>query len=190
MNEFLYDFARLLKKLHDFISRHSNHMDDKMLHFLVLGFTGIIIFAMTYPLFKRFDKKNNSIAMASVYTLATTVILTISMAFVLEVTPTLVFLPLGFGLIIFPISYRIFKVLDHNEQAFRMTNYFTLTMIITFAIAIEICQGRTKTGSMEVADAIFGIIGYIVMYLILCIIITVFKFFLRRRKKAKAKKDH
>ena len=136
MKEFLYEFAKLLKKLHDFIVRNSNHMDDKMLHFLVLGFTGIIIFAMTYPMFKRFDKKNNSIAMASVYTLATTAVLTLSMAFVLEVTPSLIFMPLAFGLILFPISYRIFRYLDRNEQAFRMTNYFTLTMIIIFAIAI------------------------------------------------------
>ncbi len=189
MSEFLYNLARILKKLHDFIARNSNHMDDKTLHFLVLGFTGIIIFALTYPMFKRLDKENNSIAMAIVYTFATTVIMTISMAFVLEVTPSLVFLPLVFTLAIFPISYQVYRYLDKHEQAFRMTNYFTLSMIILFAIAIEICQGRTKTGNMEVADAIFGIAGYIVMYLIMYAIISIFKLIFRR-KKTKAKKDH
>ena len=179
MNEFLYEFAKLLKKLHDFIERKSNHMDDKVLHFLVLGFTGLLIFALTYPMFKRLDKKNDSIAMAAVYTIATTAILTISMAFVLDVSEELIGVPFIIGFTIFIFSYQIFKVLDRNEQAFRMTNYFTTTIIICFAIAIEVCQGRTKTGNMEVADALFGIAGYIVMYAIMYIIITIFKLIFR-----------
>ena len=191
MSEFLYEFAKLLKKLHDFIARKCYRMDDKMLHFLVLGLTGMLIFALTYPMFKQFDKKNNSKAMAAVYTIATTAILTVSMAFVLDVdvSDELVFLPFIFGFVIFPSSYQIFKILDRKEQAFRMTNYFTLTMIICFAIAIEVCQGRTKTGNMEIADAIFGISGYIVMYLIMYVIISLFKLIFRR-KNPKAKKDH
>ena len=182
MADFLYEFARVLKEIHDFIARHSNHMDDKMLHFLVLGFTGIIIFALTYPMFKRLDKANNSIAMAVLYTLATTVILSISTAFVLDVTPTMIFLPLVFGFVIFPISYLVFKYLDHYEQAFKMTNLFTATMIVLFAFAIEVCQGRTDTGSFEVADALFGIIGYFVMYIIMCIIIAIVQFIFRKKK--------
>ena len=181
MNDFLYAFASLLKKLHDFIARKSNHMDDKILHFLVLGFTGLLIFALTYPMFKRFDKKNDSKAMAVVYTISTTVILTISMAFVLDVSEELVFVPFIFGFIIFPLSYKVFKILDKKEQSFRMTNYFTTTMIICFAIAIEVCQGRTKTGNMEVADAVFGIAGYIVFYLIMYGIISIFKFVFRHK---------
>ena len=181
MNEFLYEFAKLLKKLHDFIERKSNHMDDKVLHFLVLGFTGLLIFALTYPMFKRLDKKNDSIAMAAVYTIATTAILTISMAFVLDVSEELIGVPFIIGFTIFIFSYQIFKVLDRNEQAFRMTNYFTTTIIICFAIAIEVCQGRTKTGNMEVADALFGIAGYIVMYAIMHIIITLFKLIFRHK---------
>lgn len=179
---FLYELARVLKKIHDFIARNSNHMDDKMLHFLVLGFTGIIIFAITYPMFKRLDKANNPIAMTILYTLATTVVLTISTAFILDVTPAIALLPLIFGLAIFPLSYQIFKVLDKYEQAFRMTNLFTATMIILFAIAIEVCQGRTETGSVEVADALFGIAGYFVMYVIMRIIIAIFKLIFRKKK--------
>ena len=181
MNEFLYKFAKLLKKLHDFIARKSNHMDDKVLHFLVIGFTGLLIFALTYPMFKRLDKENDSIAMAVVYTIATTVILTISMAFVLDVSAKLVCVPFIFGFVIFPFSYQIFKVLDRNEQSFRMTNYFTSTMVVCFAIAIEVCQGCTKTGNMEFADALFGIAGYIVMYAIMYIIIMIFKLIFRHK---------
>lgn len=179
MDKFLFELARALKRIHDFIARHSHHINDKMLHFLVLGFTGMIIFAITYPMFKRFDKANNPIAMTTLYTFATTVTLTIATAFVVDVTQTMLLMPIIFGLAIFPTSYQIFKVLDKYEQAFRMTNLFTGTLIILFAFAIEVCQGRTKTGNVEVADAVFGILGYFVMYAIMYIIITIFKMIFR-----------
>ena len=187
MDNILYDIAFFLKKIHDFIVTISRHMDDKALHFLVLGFTGLIILGVTYPMFKLFDKRNNSYAMASVYTGTILVILTISMAAVQEMTVEGILLLLVFAMIIFVISYRIFKHLDYKDQALRITNFFTTTMIIIFAIGIELCQGLTKTGSMEVADILFGIAGYTIMYLILYLIIRLVKLLVRKRINSKSK---
>ena len=185
---FLNDFAKLLKKLHDFIARKS-HMDDKVLHFLVLGFTGLVIFALTYPMFKYFDKKDNPKAMTAIYTFATTMVLTVAMAFILDIS-NLIFIPFIFGFIIFLFSYQIFKDLDKNDETAKMTHYFVTTLITCFALSIEICQGFTETGNMEVADALFGIAGYIVMYYIFYIIIAIFSFIFSHRKDSESKKDH
>lgn len=187
--ELLNDFAKLLKKLHDFIARKSNHMDDKVLHFLVLGFTGLVIFALTYPMFKHFDEKDNPKAMTAIYTFATTMVLTIAMAFILDVS-NLIFIPFIFGFIIFIFSYQIFKDLDKNDETSKITHYFVTTIITSFAFSIEICQGFTETGNMEVADALFGIAGYIVMYYIFFIIIAIFNFIFSHRKDSESKKDH
>ena len=185
---FLNDFAKLLKKLHDFIARKSNHMNDKVLHFLVLGFTGLIIFALTYPMFKHFDKKNNPKAMAAIYTFATTMVLTVAMAFILDVS-NLIFIPFIFGFILFLFSYQIFKDLDKKDETSKITHYFVTTVIVCFAFSIEICQGFTETGNLEVADAIFGIAGYIMMFYILYIIVTLIKLIFYR-KGSESKKDH
>ena len=185
---FLNDFAKLLKKLHDFIARKSNHMNDKVLHFLVLGFTWLIIFALTYPMFKHFDKKNNPKAMAAIYTFATTMVLTVAMAFILDVS-NLIFIPFIFGFIIFLFSYQIFKDLDKKDETSKITHYFVTTVIVCFAFSIEICQGFTETGNLEVADAIFGIAGYIMMFYILYIIVTLIKLIFYR-KDSESKKDH
>ena len=189
MNTILYEFAKLLKKLHDFIVRNSNHLSDKALHFIVFGFAGILIFVLTYPMFKQFAKMGKSKTMAAIYTLATTVILTITMSFVLDVTQDFIFVPFIFGFMIFLFSHQIFKVLDKKDRTFRMTHYFTATIIIIFAFSLEICQGFTETGNMDVADALFGISGYIIMYYIMYIIITIFKFIFSR-KEPESKKDH
>ena len=106
MNTILYEFAKLLKKLHDFIVRNSNHLSDKALHFIVFGFAGLLIFVLTYPMFKRFYKMGKSKTMAAIYTLATTVILTITMSFVLDVTQDFIFVPFIFGFMIFLFSRR------------------------------------------------------------------------------------
>lgn len=185
---FLNDFAKLLKKLHDFIARKSNHMNDKVLHFLVLGFTGLIIFALTYPMFKHFDKKNNPKAMAAIYTFATTMVLTVAMAFILDVS-NLIIIPFIFGFILFLFSYQIFKDLDKKDETSKITHYFVTTVIVCFAFSIEICQGFTETGNLEVADAIFGIAGYIMMFYILYIIVTLIKLIFYR-KGSESKKDH
>ena len=46
------------------------------------------------------------------------------------------------------------------------------------------------TGSMEIADAVFGIAGYICMYLVLYLVVALMKAISRKRKHPEAKKSH
>ena len=58
---------------------------------------------------------------------------------------------------------------------------FTLIVVITFAI--EIGQKITNTGNMEFADILFGVTGFICMYLGLIVIISIVKFIFEIIKK-------
>ncbi len=181
MNNTLYDFAALLKRIHDFIAVTVN-MNDKALHFIVLGLAGMTILAITYPMFKFFDIKDNAFGMTSVYTGVVLLVFILAAGLIQGITPTLIIVLFLVGILVFIVSYRIFKYLDARNQALRITNVFTVTMVIIFAIVIELCQGLTKTGSMEIADALFGIIGYISMYLVLYFIVALLKSVFHRRK--------
>lgn len=183
------DFAMFLKRIHDFIAVTAG-MNDKALHFIVLGVAGMLILAITYPMFKFFDIKDNTLGMTTVYTGVVLIVFILATGIVQGVTPLSIVILLAIGVLVFIISYRIFKYLDIRDKALRITNFFTVTMVIIFAVAIELCQGLTKTGSMEIADALFGIAGYISMYLVLSLIVALVKAIFPRRKKSEAKKSH
>ena len=176
MKELLYELVKRIKRVHDLIAFFSaGNFNDKQLHFIVLGITGLIIFAVTFPIFKLFDNWDNSFAMASLYTVVTTVILTISMAVMIEWTSTAFIVPVIIGIGIFIVSFQVFKYWDNKDQPVPITNFFAMSMTVILAIAIEFLQGATGTGSMEFEDALAGIVGYLTMYILLRIIVFIFQ---------------
>lgn len=188
MKELLYVFARRLKGVHDYIVLFSSgHFNDKQLHFIVLGLTGMIIFAVTFPIFSLFDRWDNSFAMASLYTVVITIILTVSMTLTVAVTPTFIIIPLIMGVCIFIVSYRVFKYWDNRDEPIPITNFFAITMTIVFAFAIELFQKFTNTGSPEIEDALAGILGYIIMYIAFRIILSLVRHI---RRMFSHRKDH
>ena len=181
MNNAFSDFALFLKRIHDFIAVTVN-MNDKALHFIVLGVSGMIILAITYPMFKFLDIKDNALGMIVVYTSVVLSVFIIATGLVQGITPTSVVILSLIGTDVFLVSHRIFKYLDIKNKALRITNFFTLTMVVIFAVAIELCQGLTETGSMEIADALFGIAGYLSMYFALIVLISLIRTIFRKRK--------
>ena len=181
--------AFILKRIHDFIAANVG-MNDKALHFVVIGIAGIILFLITFSLFKFFDKKNNAFAMTSVYTIVVVIIFVVVTGLIQGITPTSLVIIFLIGVDIFTISYHIFKYMDIRDKTSGITNFFTTTMVVIFAVAIEICQGLTKTGSMEIADVLFGIAGYLCMYETLHVIVVVTKAIFWRNQKSETKKDH
>ena len=53
--------------------------------------------------------------------------------------------------------------------------FYVFTVIIVITFAIEIGQKVTGTGAMEFADIVFGIVGFIVMFLIFAMIRMIYK---------------
>ena len=75
---------------------------------------------------------------------------------------------LGMGLIF--VIYPLFKWLaKHNHvMVIAWTYVFTLILVLTFAI--EIGQKVSGTGTMDFADIMFGVVGFIVMFLIFSVL--------------------
>lgn len=120
MSDFLYWVVEIIAKIHTKILTINDNcetvLNDKQLHFLVIGILGMLILMVIYPLFKALSK-NHVLIIAWIYV-------------------------------------------------------FTVIIVITFAI--EIGQKITRTGNMEFEDILFGIFGFLAMFIVFAIIRWIF----------------
>ena len=116
-----------ISKIHDYLltlnDSYEMYLNDKQLHFLIIGLLGLGMLLVVYPLFTWLAKRDK--------------ILTIS------------------GLYVF-------------------------TVIVVIAFAIEIGQGLSGTGAMEMRDAAAGILGFVAFFIAFFIL----RFIVRLIKKA------
>ena len=75
---------------------------------------------------------------------------------------------LGMGMIF--VIYPLFKFLAKHDHEMVIAWIYVFTVIIVITFAIEIGQKITKTGNMEFADILYGIVGFLVMFLIFSVI--------------------
>ena len=86
------------------------------------------------------------------------------------------------------VIYPLFKYLaKHNhEMVIAWIYVFTVVVVITFAI--EIGQKITGTGHMEFADIMFGLVGFMSMFIAFCILRLIYHGFLRLIRRWRKKK--
>ncbi len=117
ITELLYWMIRMIAKWHDELLKINDYtsipLDDKQLHFVVIGAIGLIMIFVIYPLFKLLAKTNHTMVIAWIYV-------------------------------------------------------FTLLIVLTFAI--EIGQGFSGTGAMEMADVVYGLGGFLCMFAVFSVI--------------------
>lgn len=75
---------------------------------------------------------------------------------------------LGMGMIF--AVYPIFKWLAKRNHIMIISWIYVFTMILVLTFAIEIGQKVTNTGAMEFADIVFGILGFVLMFLVFALI--------------------
>lgn len=75
---------------------------------------------------------------------------------------------IGMGCIF--IVYPIFKWLAKNNHVMVIAWIYVFTLIIVLTFAIEIGQKITNTGAMEFADIVFGVVGFIAMFILFAVI--------------------
>lgn len=81
------------------------------------------------------------------------------------------FLVIGvLGMLIYFIVHPIFSFLARRGWEAAISWVYTTTLIVVLTFAIEIGQHITGTGRMEFADIVFGIVGFLVMFLIYALI--------------------
>ena len=74
------------------------------------------------------------------------------------------------GMIMIFVIYPVFKWLAKNDHIMTITWIYVFTMILVLTFAIEIGQKVTNTGAMEFADIVFGIVGFVLMFMIFAVI--------------------
>ena len=66
--------------------------------------------------------------------------------------------------------YPVFKWLANTGQTMVITWIYVFTVIIVLTFAIEIGQGVTGTGNMELADITAGVLGFLAAFAVFAVI--------------------
>ena len=78
------------------------------------------------------------------------------------------------GILLIFVIYPLFKYLAKKDHILTLTGIYVFTLIVVITFAIEIGQKITNTGNMEFADVLFGITGFVSMYICLAVVLGIF----------------
>ena len=93
----------------------------------------------------------------------------------------------GLGLLMIFITYPLFKLLAKHNHTMVISWIYVFTLLIAITFAIEIGQWLTGTGRMEMADATYGLAGFLVMFFIFAVIRAIFHFIVNAFKEDEGK---
>ena len=79
--------------------------------------------------------------------------------------------------------HPVFLWLAKRKHVMAITWIYVFTLILVITFAIEIGQKVTNTGSMEFADIVFGIGGFILMFIVFDVIRIIIKLILKLIRK-------
>lgn len=94
------------------------------------------------------------------------------------------FIVLGvIGLIMVFVLYPLFKFLAKTGHTMVIVFFYVTTVLIVIAFAIEIGQRVTGTGIMEFDDIVYGIAGFLAMFIVFCVIRGIYHLIRKAIKK-------
>ena len=70
------------------------------------------------------------------------------------------------GMAMIFVVHPVFKWLVKHDHIMVVSWIYVFTLIIVITFAIEIGQRVTHTGTMEFADIMFGVLGFVCMFLV------------------------
>ena len=79
---------------------------------------------------------------------------------------------LGMGMIF--VVYPLFRYLAARNHVMTIAWIYVFTVIVVITFAIEIGQKITNTGNMEFADIMYGLVGFMGMFLVFIVIRMIF----------------
>lgn len=86
------------------------------------------------------------------------------------------FLVIGLlGMAMIFVVYPVFKWLASKKHIMVIAWIYVFTLILVITFAIEIGQKISNTGSMEFADIVFGVMGFIVMFAVFAVVRGIFQ---------------
>ncbi len=84
--------------------------------------------------------------------------------------------------------YPVFKWLAKHNHVMSITFIYVFTLIIVLTFSIEIGQKAGNNGSMEFADIVFGVVGFLAMYFVFAVVRAIFHLIFRLIRKIRQKK--
>ncbi len=78
------------------------------------------------------------------------------------------------GMLMIFITYPLFKFLANHNHTMVVAWLYTFTLVLVITFAIEIGQWYSGTGRMESEDMVYGIAGFLIMFLIFAFIRALF----------------
>jgi hypothetical protein len=90
------------------------------------------------------------------------------------------------GIFTFGITHLVFKAISKWSLT-AISFLYTITVLIVFVFAIEIQQKITGRGNMEFADAIVGLYGFIIFFLVFLVLKLFINFINGKINKGKDK---
>ena len=99
------------------------------------------------------------------------------------------FLVIGLlGMAMLFVIYPLFKYLAKHNQEMVIAWIYVFTVVVVITFAIEIGQNITGTGHMEFADIMFGLVGFMSMFIAFCILRMIYHGILRLIRRWRKKK--
>ena len=102
------------------------------------------------------------------------------------------FLVIGIiGMLMIFAIYPVFKWLAKRNHIMTITWIYVFTLVLVLTFSIEIGQKAGNNGSMEFADIVFGVVGFLAMFAVFAIVRGIFHLIFRliRRKRQKKQSD-
>lgn len=93
------------------------------------------------------------------------------------------------GMAMIFVVHPIFKYLAKNNHIMVISWIYVFTMILVITFAIEIGQRVTNTGVMEFADIVFGVMGFIAMFLVFSVVRGIYHLIRRLIRKRAEEED-
>ncbi|WP_156857754.1 hypothetical protein [Oceanobacillus sp. AG] len=90
------------------------------------------------------------------------------------------------GMVTFFMVYFFFKIIEKMKWSTTILSFvYTFTVMVVLVFAIELQQAITNRGNMEFADAVAGLWGFMVMFLIYAVAAILIYFLFKTFKKKK-----
>src|SRR5699024_2109186 len=78
------------------------------------------------------------------------------------------------GIITFFVVYFCFKIIEKMKWSITILSFvYTFTLMVVLVFAIELQQAITNRGNMEFVDAIMGLWGFLVFFIVYAIVVFI-----------------
>lgn len=116
MSRFLYALVGMVAKIHNYIMQlndaYEYNFTDKELHFLVIGFLGMLFIFVVYPFFKALAESGHVMVIAWIYVFTLIIVITFAIEIGQKITNTgnMDFADIMFGIIGFLAMFFLFSI--------------------------------------------------------------------------------